>query len=143
MNYTTNYHLPQWVETDRIQMEDFNQAMADIDEGLTAGNTSDEQIRAILASGLTPEGKVMESGRFTIQPSTAANTVMVTFDFAPQVVLVEIEAALVILEKNSTRMFSVDGGRYHVIVELRGNQLILRGNSDLTSNATVLYITWP
>ena len=24
MNYTTNYHLPQWVETDRIQMEDFN-----------------------------------------------------------------------------------------------------------------------
>ena len=124
-------------------MEDFNQAMADIDEGLTAGNTSDEQIRAILASGLTPEGKVMESGRFTIQPSTAANTVMVTFDFAPQVVLVEIEAALVILEKNSTRMFSVDGGRYNVIVELRGNQLILRGNSDLTSNATVLYITWP
>ena len=143
MNYTTNYRLPQWAETDRIQMEDFNQAMADIDEGLTAGNTSDEQIRAILASGLTPEGKVMESGRFTIQPSTAANTVMVTFDFAPQVVLVEIEAALVILEKNSTRMFSVGGGRYNVIVELRGNQLILRGNSDLTSNATVLYITWP
>ena len=34
MNYTTNYHLPQWVQTDRIQMEDFNQAMADIDEGL-------------------------------------------------------------------------------------------------------------
>ena len=28
MNYTTNYHLPQWVETDRIQMEHFNQAMA-------------------------------------------------------------------------------------------------------------------
>ena len=34
MNYTTNYHLPQWVETDRIQMEDFNQAMADIDLGI-------------------------------------------------------------------------------------------------------------
>ena len=34
MNYTTNYHLPQWVETDRIQMEHFNQAMADIDEGI-------------------------------------------------------------------------------------------------------------
>ena len=35
MNYTTNYHLPQWAETDRIQMEDFNQAMADIDQGLS------------------------------------------------------------------------------------------------------------
>ena len=35
MNYTTNYHLPQWVESDRIMMEDFNDAMASIDEGLT------------------------------------------------------------------------------------------------------------
>ena len=34
MNYTTNYHLPQWVESDRIMMEDFNDAMASIDEGL-------------------------------------------------------------------------------------------------------------
>lgn len=32
MEYTTNYHLPQWVETDRILMEDFNQAMANIDK---------------------------------------------------------------------------------------------------------------
>lgn len=35
MNYTTNYHLPQWVESDRILMEDFNDAMETIDEGLT------------------------------------------------------------------------------------------------------------
>ena len=34
MNYTENYQLPQWVETDRIMMEDFNQAMADIDAGI-------------------------------------------------------------------------------------------------------------
>ena len=34
MNYTTNYHLPQWVETDRIMMEDFNEAMAGIDGGI-------------------------------------------------------------------------------------------------------------
>ena len=34
MNYTENYHLPQWVETDRVQMEDFNEAMANIEEGL-------------------------------------------------------------------------------------------------------------
>ena len=36
MNYTTNYHLPQWVESDRILMEDFNDAMESIEEGLTA-----------------------------------------------------------------------------------------------------------
>ena len=33
MNYTENYQLPQWVETDRIMMEDFNEAMAKVDEG--------------------------------------------------------------------------------------------------------------
>ena len=34
MNHTTNYHLPQWVETDRIMMGDFNQMCSDIDEGI-------------------------------------------------------------------------------------------------------------
>lgn len=34
MNYTTNYHLPQWVESDRILMEDFNAAMSSIDGGI-------------------------------------------------------------------------------------------------------------
>ena len=34
MNYTTNYHLPQWVETDRIQMEHFNQMCSDMEAGL-------------------------------------------------------------------------------------------------------------
>ena len=34
MNYTTNYHLPQWVESDRILMEDFNEAMENIDGGI-------------------------------------------------------------------------------------------------------------
>ena len=37
MNYTTNYHLPQWAETDRIMMEDFNDAMASIETGLSEG----------------------------------------------------------------------------------------------------------
>ena len=42
MNYTTNYHLPQWAETDRIMMEDFNQMCSDIDEGIkTAQDTAD------------------------------------------------------------------------------------------------------
>ena len=42
MDYTTNYHLPQWVESDRIMMEDFNEAMAAIDGGIKAAqNTAD------------------------------------------------------------------------------------------------------
>ena len=42
MNYTTNYHLPQWVETDRIMMEDFNQAMAAMDQGMAEAKVAAE-----------------------------------------------------------------------------------------------------
>ena len=35
MNYTENYHLPQWEVTDRIMRVDFNEAMANIDSGIT------------------------------------------------------------------------------------------------------------
>lgn len=34
MNYTKNYHLPQWDETDRIMRTDFNQMCADMEAGL-------------------------------------------------------------------------------------------------------------
>ena len=34
MEYTKNYQLPQWVETDRIQMQDFNNMAAKIDSAL-------------------------------------------------------------------------------------------------------------
>ena len=34
MDYTQNYHLPQWVETDRLLMDDFNDAYAAIDAAL-------------------------------------------------------------------------------------------------------------
>lgn len=34
MNYTKNYHLPQWDETDRIMRADFNQMCADMENGL-------------------------------------------------------------------------------------------------------------
>ena len=36
MNYTENYHLPQWEETDRIMRTDFNQMCADMEAGLNA-----------------------------------------------------------------------------------------------------------
>ena len=34
MNYTQHYQLPQWVETDRIMMDDFNDMTAKLDSGL-------------------------------------------------------------------------------------------------------------
>ena len=45
MDYTKNYHLPQWKKEDRIMMEDFNQMCADIDTALdtTAKSTATAQ----------------------------------------------------------------------------------------------------
>ena len=34
MNYTQNYQLPQWESSDRILMDDFNEAMEKLDAGL-------------------------------------------------------------------------------------------------------------
>ena len=32
MNYTQNHHLPQWVKSDPIRMDDFNQMNQNIEE---------------------------------------------------------------------------------------------------------------
>ncbi|MBD5170306.1 MAG: hypothetical protein HDT20_09375 [Oscillibacter sp.] len=45
MNYTENYHLPQWDETDRILRKDFNSAMAQLEEGLTGNRDTAEDLR--------------------------------------------------------------------------------------------------
>ena len=56
MDYTTNYHLPQWVESDRIMMEDFNEAMAGIDTGIkTAQDTADGGAAAAGAAQTTAD----------------------------------------------------------------------------------------
>ncbi len=43
MDYTKNYHLPQWVKSDRIMMDDFNRMCADIENGLTGNRTEFRQ----------------------------------------------------------------------------------------------------
>ena len=56
MNYTANYHLPQWVETDRILMEDFNDMASTLDAALKTnadGLAAEEAAReaAVAAKG--------------------------------------------------------------------------------------------
>jgi len=54
MEYTTNYHLPQWVETDRIQMEDFNEAMRNIETGFesTKNEMTEAEFDAVVDTNL-------------------------------------------------------------------------------------------
>ena len=52
MNYTANYHLPQWVETDRILMEDFNDMASTLDAALkTNADAAAASADAVSAKG--------------------------------------------------------------------------------------------
>ena len=44
MDYTKNYHLPQWVKSDRIMMDDFNRMCADIENGLTGNRQAANEL---------------------------------------------------------------------------------------------------
>lgn len=100
MNHTANYKLPQWVEDDRILMEDFNQAMETIDAGLqskASGETVaelaesvDSQLEAI-AANLGSGGKTcrVAYGSYTGTGTYgASNAVKLNFDFCPVLVLI-------------------------------------------------------
>ena len=52
MNYTQNHHLPQWVKSDRVRMEDFNQMSKDIEAGLDAANASAASAKSTANSAL-------------------------------------------------------------------------------------------
>ena len=79
MNYTTNYHLPQWVESDRIMMEDFNEAMEAIDTGVAAAQTAAESAQSkadaaqsAAGSAYTPDNKPYVVGSYTGDGSSTA-----------------------------------------------------------------------
>lgn len=46
MNYTQNYHLPQWEESDRIMRSDFNQTMTNIENGISEARTKAENAQS-------------------------------------------------------------------------------------------------
>ena len=94
MNYTTNYHLPQWAETDRIMMEDFNRAFSDIDEGIkTAQDTADtaeskadaaQTTANSVADAYTPDNQPYVAGTYV---GTGTDTT-VTLGFRPKFVII-------------------------------------------------------
>ena len=102
MDYTTNYHLPQWVESDRIMMEDFNEAMAAIEKGLTDGKndlkagmeqaqTQLETLSAALGSG--GKNARIQWGTYEGRgASSQSDPTRITCSFAPAVVFIHYNA---------------------------------------------------
>ena len=48
MEYTTNYQLPTWVESDRIQMDDFNDMTDKLDAAIAAVNQRIDQVNPVV-----------------------------------------------------------------------------------------------
>ena len=91
MIYTANYHLPQWVEEDRILMEDFNDAMAGIDQGLqgakAAADTAESKADAAQSTAdnaYCPENKPYVLGTYTGEKSYKE----INLGFQPSLVIV-------------------------------------------------------
>ena len=84
MNYTTNYHLPQWVETDRIQMEDFNQMCADIDQGIKDAQETANTAQGTATAAYCPTNKPYVVGTYT---GTSSN-MTITLGFKPSFLII-------------------------------------------------------
>ena len=57
MNYTQNYHLPQWEKTDRIVMEDFNSAMASLETGVAGAQSTADTALGKANAAYAPDQK--------------------------------------------------------------------------------------
>ena len=71
MNYTENYHLPQWDETDRIMRTDFNKMCADIEGGMSGNaqaaaraQATADSAKAAASAAYSPDLKPYVVGSF-------------------------------------------------------------------------------
>ena len=88
MNYTQNHHLPQWVKSDRIRMDDFNDAMASIESGMSANAQAAASAQATADRALSNSGGSLHFYYSTgSYPGTGADR-FVELGFEPTFVIV-------------------------------------------------------
>ena len=129
MNYTQHYQLPQWVETDRILMEDFNNMASAID---TALGGHDTDLEALQAQDTALESAIAECGNCRLYTTTyvgsASSSVTLTFPGKPLFLMVQDQS------------FGVN-----YIVVTRGTAMVVSypgGNSQLTLTWGENQVTW-
>lgn len=130
MEYTKNYHLPQWKEDDRIMMRDFNQMCADMEKGLTEVMETAEKLPYVV-------------GTYTGNGGTQD----VTLGFMPSVLMIRLDDTQNVQTDRFTN-FAITGGLNPYVTLLlteTGFQVIYKenmGNSVNTSNKTYVYVAF-
>ena len=132
MEYTTNYHLPQWVETDHIMMGDFNEAMANIEEGLNRNAEAAETLP-------------YQYGKITIPLSTPPSTTLLNFDFSPQCVVIGAGSTAILYQGGAVTVYTSvpysSNNASVLALYLKGNVLTLGYiSSTVTSDVVISYI---
>ena len=70
MEYTKNYHLPQWKEDDRIMMRDFNDAMVQLEKAIAEAGKPQCKTGTYVGNG-----KTMEEGGVYVDRSGCSRAV--------------------------------------------------------------------
>ena len=125
MNYTTNYHLPQWVESDRIMMEDFNQMCVDIENGLNQATRTDCVI-------------------ISTKGNTSGDTIY-TFSEAPRFVLLRGKYDMTVLQADGTAQlleYSAYFTDYIVTFQLTGMTLIMTERNKPAAAETLTIVAF-
>ena len=87
MNYTENYQLPQWEESDRVLMADFNAMTAKLEAGLTGKADAADLAALTAAVPKITAGTYIGTGQYGIShPNT------LTFPFVPKLVVIQEKA---------------------------------------------------
>ena len=123
MTKTTNYQLPKWEKTDRIQMKDFNDMTATLDAALKANADA-----------------VAGCGNCKIETSTytgtgtygSANPVTLTFPQKPRLIIIFGVNALTLIHDDS-----MEG--YSPIITYSNNTAVWRSNMVSWSGATLSF----
>ena len=88
MTKTTNYQLPKWEKTDRIQMKDFNDMTATLDTALKANADTAAANTQTLAAQAQAIAKLGNCGFYSASYTGAGSAPSHTFPHKPMVVMV-------------------------------------------------------
>ena len=112
MTYTQNYQLPQWVKSDRIMMDDFNDANSKIDTALHGLRTDvDAHETANTAAHAAFGNCQVVTGTYTGQGRCGADTPnTLTFPHKPLLVIIHPDEP--ISSSNLTRLLLLQGSTF-------------------------------
>lgn len=84
MEYTPNYHLPQWEKPDRIMMEDFNEMCANLETGISKAQKTADAAKSLGSAAFSPDQMPYVTGSY----NGNGGTLTVEVGFRPSFVII-------------------------------------------------------